>query len=429
MSTPGTYGSSITIEEVTGSRGWSVTLLGAGLPHQGAAWGLKNRIPTDFYPGNFTQGTQQVIGPKEAPSHWTGVWKRTLLLRSPATITPGGQPTHTATPWTLADFLEQLALGGARLRVTWTQTKTELIPGASPGSTFLTNGPFTYQKVREGRVAELTYTPMTGDDIKWDLSWTWVGRGASMQKAVSTRDGDSAANSAQVQSALTDAINLTGTLAPQAASNPLLPLSASPDTLGEYEQISPDFLLLSTGLNESLFTLQVGFGQTSDVGDSLDTDPSQINNSVLNLSVDTIGTVNLFTDQVGQMPFEILSTSDLAGDVAFAAGVAVDQVTQAWLVREAAQKAATKARLLASMNPGGGVKGVQQTSSTGPGQVLKVYRTRQGDTPQRVARKFYGNADRALDLMQANHLPLGQPSFPPGTVLMVPVLRSSASTG
>ena len=431
MSTPGgTYGSSLVIEEVTGTRLWSVTLTGSGLPHQGAGWGVENRVPTEFYPGNFTEGTQQVIGPKEAPSHFTGIWRRTMLLRSPAVITPGGQETQTATPGTLADFIEQLIIGGARLRVTWTQTKTELIPGATPGSTYTPSGPQQYQKIREGRATKFEVTPLTGDDIKWDISWSWVGRANGVQQtAVSTRDGDTSASTAAVQSAITDALNNTGTSSPQAASDPLYPLSATPDTLGLYESFSPAFLSLSLGLNTSLLAIQLNLTGTTTVANSIDSQPSQINNSVLNLSVDTVATVNGFTDALGRIPFEVLTVSDQETDVAYAAASAATQAQNAWIIREAALATAQRARLLASTNPGGGQKGVQQTSSTGAGQILGVCRTRDGDTPQSIARQWYGDADRALDLCQANHIPLGQPSFPTGTVLMIPVLRSSQAQG
>jgi hypothetical protein len=426
----GSYGSSITIEEVTGTRKWSITLVGAGLPHQGVGWGIENRIPTNWYPGNFTEGTQQVIGPTEADTHMTGIWRRTLLLRSPATITPGGQATQTATPGTLSDFLEQLAIGGARLRVTWTQTKTELVPGATPGGTVTPSGPTQYQKVREGRIKSFMCTPLTGDDIKWDVTWTWVGRGAGvMQKGVSSRDSEATSSAAAVQSAITDALNLTGVLAPSSAQNPLVPLSASPDTLGQLETLDPDFVDLSAGFNADLLTLQTSFSLSTSIGLSINTTPSQINNSVLNLSVDAVATCNDFTDAVGEVPFEVMSTSDDASDVAFAAGVAAGQVLQAWTLRANAQAAATKVRAALTTNPGGGAAGVQTTAGQGPGQLLGVYRTREGDTPQRVAKHWYQNADRALDLLQANHLPLGTPYFSPGTVLLIPALRSSTSQG
>lgn len=430
MTTGGSYGSAITIEEITGTQKWSVTLVGGGLPHQGASWGVKNRIPTQWYPGNFNEGTQQVIGPTEAPTHFSGIWRRTLLLRSPATITPGGQKVQTATPGTLSDFLEQLAIRGARLRVTWAQTKTEMIPGASPGGSLTASGPTSYKKIREGRIEEYTATPLTGDDIKWDCSFKWVGRGAGvMQKGVSTRDSETTSSAAAVQSAITDMQNLTGLLAPSAASNPLIPLSADPDTLGEYETLDPDFLSLSGGFNASLVTLSASFSLSASVGLSISTSPSQINNSVLNLSVDTYGECNGFTDSVGQMPFELMSASVDPSDVAFSAGVAGGQVVQAWLLRNKAVAAAQKVRAALTTNPGGGAAGVQTTSALGPGQLLGVYRTRDGDTPQGVAKDWYQNADRALDLLQANHLPLGTPSFVPGTVLMIPVLRTSTAQG
>jgi len=422
----GSYGSSITIDELTGSRRYSVTLIGAGLPHQGAAWGAENRIPTEFYPGNFTEGTQQVIGPKESPSHWTGKWTRTLLLRSPVTLN-GDSSSQSSQPSNVADFLEQMFLGGARLRVTWTQTKLEYNAPSGSGRQS-PSGPTLYQIVREGRASKWEFTPLTGDDIKWDVSWKWVGRGGTQNKVVATRDSVPTSLTAAVISTIQNARNYTGPLSYSNASNPLLAFSASIFTLGLSENFSPDFVDLSDGLNSDLFTIQTNLSQTGDVSLTLDDTPDQISNSILNLSVDAVETVNTFSDNIGQMPFEVLSNSVQATDVAYAAGVAGGQVTQAWLVREAAQNAATRARILASMNPGGGVKGVQQTSSTGPGQLLGVYRTCQGDTAQRVARQWYGNADRAGDLLKANHLPLGQPSFVVGTVLLIPVLKSSAKT-
>lgn len=421
-----TIGSSVTIEEVTGSRGWSMTLVGAGLPHQGAGWGSENRIPTEFYPGNFANGTQQVIGPKEGPTHMEGVWRRTMLLRSPATL----NGTMSATPADIWNFLESLSLGGARLRVTTTLTKTEQVPGATPGGTTTPSGPTQYQIIREGRMRTCRHIPLTQDDIRWEIEWRWVGRGGALQQtAVSTRDGGSTATTAQVQSAITDTTNLTGTSSPAAAQNPLVPLSATPDTLGEYETIAPGMISLFGGLNADLLQLQVQFGQTSSLAVSLGETPSQINNSVLNLSVSTAATVNAFTDTAGQQPFEVQSSSVYEEDICFAAAHAAAVIQSAWTVRAAALTAAAKARQLASTNPGSGQKQSQQTQGTGPGQILAVYRTRQGDTPQRVARMFYSNADRALDLLQANHLPLGQPSFAPGSVLIIPVLRSANAQG
>jgi hypothetical protein len=421
-----TIGSSVTIEEVTGTRLWSITLVGAGLPHQGAGWGHENRIPTEFYPGNFANGTQQVIGPKEGPTHMEGIWRRTMLLRSPCTV--NGQ--LTATPANLWNYLEQISLGGARLRVTTTLTKTESIPGLSPGGTTTPGGQTQYQIVREGRMRTCRHTPLTQDDIKWEIEWRWVGRGGgNQQTAVSTRDSDPSASSAQVQSSITDAVALTGTLSPSAAENPLVPLSATPDTLGEYETVAPGMLSLFSGFNASLLQLQVQFGQTQQLSLQLGYTPSQINNSVLNLSVGTAQTVNDFTDSVGQVPFEVQSTSQFEEDVCFAAAATASAIQSAWTVRDAALTAAAKARALQSTGVGGGWKGNQQTQGTGPGQILTVYRTREGDTPQRVASQWYGNADRALDLLQANGLPLGQPSFPPGTVLIIPVLRTANSSG
>ncbi len=424
----GNFGSSITIEEVTGSRKWSVTLVGAGLPRQGLSFGASNRVPTEFYPGNFAQATQQVIGPKEDPSRMEGIWRRTMLLRSPATITPGGADTLTATPTTLWTFVETLLLGGARLQVTWTATKTEQVPNASPGGTTSAGNAEMFQVVRVGRAVKWNFTPLTMDDVKWEIEWAWSGRGGSQQAVVATRDGNDSAASAAVQSSITDAMNLVGQIAASSASNPLIPLSASIFTLGVTETISPTLAGLFDGFNTSLISIQANYGATVDVANTTNGDPVQLQASVLNLSSDTIVTCNGFTDSMGEVPFELMSTSDDVGDIAMAADAAAQAVESAWKARAAAQAAFVNAQLLASANPGGGTKGQQQTQAAGAASLIAVYRTRDGDTPQRVAMKFYNDADRALDLLQANHLPFGTPSFPTGTVLMIPALRSSASS-
>jgi len=417
----GSVGSSLTIDEFSGSRNWSLTLIGAGLPHQGAGWGTENRIPTDFYPGNFARGTQQVIGPKEPPSHWNGIWRRTLLSRSPATITPGGQSQQTGTPSDLADFFDQLVLGGALLQVTWTATKYEYDHGQQGAAQ-------SYQIVRQGRVKKFEYFPLTLDDWKWEVEWTWVGRGGSQQKAVSARDSDSSSAAAAVQAAITDALEDTGDTSDDAADDPLVPFSALPTTLGLYETLGAGFFGLSFGFNASLVTLQASFGLSVSLGFSATVSTSQSAGSLLSVSVDCTDTCDAFTDSVGEMPFEVMSASDDASDQCYAAAAAATQVAAAWNVAQAAQAAAAKARILASQNPGGGAKGAQQTSSTGAGQTLGAWTTRAGDTPMSVARKWYGNPDRALELLQANHLPLGTPSFVPGTVLMVPILGSPSAS-
>jgi hypothetical protein len=426
MSTTSSQGSTFTIEEITGSRGWSVTLTGAALPHQGAGWEAENRLPTEFYQGNPV-GTQQVIGPKEGPSHWEGLWHRTMLLRSPATITPSGQSTLTATPTTLAGFLEQLFLGGARLRVTWTANKTEQIPNGAGGTS--SGNPLTFQIVREGRAARWKFTPLTVDDVKWEVSWKWVSRGGSQQTVVATRDGDPSAQAAQVQAALTDAIALTGTLSPQAATNPLVPLSATPDTLGEYETLSPGLLTTFAGFNASMLQLQVQLAGSAALAVQVGQTPSQINNSILNLSTQTIVTCNGFVDSVGETPFEVQSTSSAASDVLYAAAAISAAGQQALMASEAAEGARERAATLVSANPGGGGQTAQQTLGLASYRIRGIYRTRDGDTPMSVAAKIYGDPDRALDLLQANHCPLGQPSFQSGTVLMLPVLRSSTASG
>ena len=394
------HGSVLLIEEVSGTRGRKVTLLGPGLPFQGAGWETGLRAPTDWYPGNGVEATQQVIGPFEMPSSWEGVWRRNMLAKTPSllTATAGGQDTPVTIPFALKTFLDTLFLSGARLRVSWINQKAEQDIFGNVGQ------PKSYKIVREGRATKWGFNPDRADDIKWHVEWTWVSRGqAQLQKTVSTRDEDSTALSTQLTAGINDATNLT-----------------QPLTLAGLLSIAQAPLALMTNLNRKLLQAESRISQVADAALEVASTPAQIANSALDIATNTMSVCRQFQQQFGWIPLEYQSTSDYANDLATQgkAGAAVYESTRT-LARNA-QQSRVRAQSILSTNPGGGGATSQQTIATGAIRIIAVYRTKQGDTPQNIAARFYGSADRALDLLRANHMPWGQTGFDVGTVLLVP---------
>jgi hypothetical protein len=413
-------GSALVIAEVTGTNRRTAVLVGAGLPFQGAGWKTGNRVPTDWYPGNGVEATQQVLGPKELPSTWEGVWRRNMLLRSPCFITsPGGQQIKTATPSILKDFLDSLFWNGARLRVSWLQTKIEVTNPLfiSQIATFGVQSLGTTIKakiVREGRAKEWEFNPERSDDIKWTVSWEWVSRGqAQLQKAVSTRDDDPSALAAQVTGGVNDVVNLINT--------------PSTLSLGQLEAFAKLPLTIANNFSRQILALQSRFQQIVGIGLTLAETPAQLANETLNLATNTVAIVNQTRQQFGEVPAELNAQGGRFVDVMRATNFQGQVYEAARTLGRTAQASATKSRIVASTNPGGGVKGSQQTAATTAAQILAVYRAKDTDTPQTVAAKFYGNADQALAILQANHLPYGLTAFVGNPVLIIPRLGAGAT--
>jgi hypothetical protein len=62
-----------------------------------------------------------------------------------------------------------------------------------------------------------------------------------------------------------------------------------------------------------------------------------------------------------------------------------------------------------------------------PGSIQAVYRTRQGDTLARISQLFYKSPDHVVDLARANGLSWMTPSFPVGTILVIPTLPAATN--
>jgi hypothetical protein len=90
----------------------------------------------------------------------------------------------------------------------------------------------------------------------------------------------------------------------------------------------------------------------------------------------------------------------------------------------AAQQLAAQMRQKAP-DPGGAGRLGPQVTQAAVGDLLAIYMTKDGDTPQRISQKFYKTPDHGLDILQANRLPWHQATFNKGQALIIPRLRSA----
>lgn len=377
----GGYSSVVTITELVPG-GVTITLQGASLPFRGAEWGGELNMTTTWYPGNPDEATQQVLGPRELPTHWRGEWKRTLMGKSDShAVVSGASPPNVVAPWILRDSLEALFRRGARLAVTWSTA------GVSPTDV-------QDDIYREGRARSWKFQHDRAQDIKWEVEFNWLGRGRTQQRATSVRD-DTATSATNALASAIDA--LTKLIVP-----PLDPFTSF------------------------LRSLQKGISQIQNAiatAQHFATLPFSIANQIVGTVRDMQAVCNQTLDMLGRQPAELLalrlSVHDLTNAYAHQG-----QVGDA--VVNAARQANRAGSVLVSRVFSAALRGqrLPSTNNVAVSDVLAVYITRQGDTPHTVSMRYYGTPDHDIDILKANDLPWSQPSFPPGQALIIPNLQT-----
>jgi DNA-binding CsgD family transcriptional regulator len=439
-------GSVITIAETSGTQARRVSLIGSALPDWGASWKTSQKVVTDWYPGNGTTATQQVLGPREMPSTWGGQWRRNMMVRAPSLMgSAESSDQPVATPATLRDFLDLMFFQGARLQVTWTVDKEEVDPVSGDVAAY------QFQLVRTGRATEWDFPHDDIDDIHWSIKFDWDGRGGQQQIAASTRDADVSTLGSAVIGGINDTMTLTSPTAAffstgiglsgslggsfgfgivgGGSGNPAgIGFGATAATLGRLETVSPALLTSVATLNANLLQIQNRYQQASVLANKLQTTPIMQTQNVVAMCTTTIVAANNFRQALSAVPFELdVQVGSSLADMLRAAKYVADLMLSAAALANVAQDTRTKALPRISSNPGGGRVSGQQTAAMTAAGLIAVYTARAGDTPQWIARKFYGSAEQALFLMRANHLPWGIPSFVGGDVLIIPALTSQQS--
>jgi len=377
----------------------------------GAEWGGKLAGTTTWYPGNGEEATQQILGPQEVPSNWHGEWKRTLMGKAPTSYTDeNGADQTIVDPHVLADVLEDIFRTGFRLRVTW------IVEGLTAGQ--------TYKKVREGRVLEggwkFKYTRI--QDIEWEAQFDWLGRGRTTQRVVAVRDSSMDALTASMNA---QAANLASLQAAAGfiSSNSTVRLSASTLTLGQLETLAAAPYALLQAFGQKIQQIVSRIKQATDIGSSLENLPFAVANKGITAALDAVQTSNAICDQLGQVPPEQMALSTRVSDITRAMSFYAQNKDQAQALSKSGQDFADRLRARqATIGLQG--KNRPQSSSMVASGIIAIYITKTGDTPQTISADFYDSPDHASDILRANRLPLYQPTFPKGKVLIIPVLQT-----
>jgi hypothetical protein len=397
------YSSKISITELNGDQLRTVVLQGASLPLMGTDWAGEQKVSTTWYPGNGDEATQQVLGPREVPSHWHGNWKRTLMGRTDSVAQSGALSTgfgvlsNINQPWVLRDLLEDIFRAGTRLGVTWSVSSggSSLAPEVSEFSF----PPVDFEDIdtkiyREGRARTWKFAHDRAQDIRWEVEFDWLGRGRSQQKVTATRD-DSASAAVDALGSATDA--LSSLIVP-----PLDPFSS--------------FL---RSIQRSVSALK----GLVDTAKKFETVPLDIAGQIIDTARDVTAVCNQTIDSFGQQPPELSALKRKATDI----GRAIEHFGQVSSASSLVSRSA--ATVVQKIGPRLAVSSLTgrlspQDVNAVQSDVLAVYVTRFGDTPMRVSNQFYGTPDHSVDILRANRLPWYQPTLPAGQVLIIPNLQT-----
>lgn len=405
------YSSTLVIQELaaaSGKRQRVLVLQGPGLPFMGAEWAMKQRLVTTWYPGNGDEASQQVLGPIELPSKWSGNWSRVQLGQTPCRYNDEvGARFDLVDPKALMDAFEAIARAGMRLRVTWAQASDD------------ENQSLTGHIVREGRMGDLRFKVMRLTDIAWEVDFEWQSRGATTSKVSSVRPPTVNANGAAYLNALNALL-----VAQQIAQAQKFKPQAL--TLGQLEAIASYPTKLANSVALQVQELSNNVNRLADIAKTLATQPLQVANRGIDLATDTVAQTNKFYDTLSSVPYEAQTTKTKVAD--FVASTKSFSKT-ADLARQASRAGALFAAQLAQWQaqvPGQGAASTRSLAN--PKNVQQAYITKLGDTPQRVSQRFYNTPDHAVDILHANRLPWHLATFPERLIIIIPSLAQLATS-
>jgi hypothetical protein len=404
------YGSTLLVEELdarTGSTRRSVELVGPGLPHMGASWKSAMKVVTTWYAGNGDEATQQVLGPRELPSQWDGEWHQTMMVSAPSTYTPsdGSGPQQIVNPMDLVSALESIWRSGLRLRVTWAVSSGDGDPGK--------NGKI----VREGRAVEWDLKPDRWQDVSWQVTYEWLGRGSrAAPKLTQVRAGSTNTESAALQA------KLQALIAAQVNAQ-LYNQRPTFLNMGQLERLASAPTALVNQVATQVQRISASVGQAVSVAQTAALQPISVQQRAAQLGRDAVSQAHVMSDQLGRIPYELQTNRVTATSVLLAArqyaqfrdkadDVAAAGLAYALKLQQQRQAAALSGKLASGRN-------------SGPETVAQVYVARDGDTPQLVSQRAYGSPDHAVDILRNNRLPWHTPTFTPGQILIIPALSAT----
>lgn len=406
-------GSTVLIEELPSTgKGRKLLLVGPCLPFQGASWGGRQRVITTWYNGNGTSATQQVLGPTLIPSSWEGVFRRTLMGKTPSLYTDeNGEQVQVTSPPFIRDVLESIANSGLLLNVTWTQIR------ASDERKF--------EIVRQGRITDFDFPHDRIEDISWKITFDWMGKGANQQKAVALRDSTLGSSFAQLDSYMNELatkIEIDKIKTNKKGIN----LGASKLTLGQLEALAKAPGEAIKSVTRSLQKNVNNIRRAVDVADKFRTVPYDVANSVTNAARNNVAIANQYADSWSRKPPEANTTksnaSDLLRSYKYLAGTAqnvrdVGDQSQQIQDRFKEQLSTTGSRGESQSN--------QASSQSKPGSILAVHQVKSGETLMTLSIKYYSSPDSYITIARANKLPPIVRPLQLGRFLIIPALPTN----
>jgi hypothetical protein len=414
--------SEIVIRELAGQKR-ELRLRGPGLPKQGNSnWGGQQRVVTTWYPGNSAQATQQVLGPVESQTTWSGVWNTTRLYRTPCIYSPRpGQEFRMVFADGIREVFEEMLRSGVLLQVFWSSVESKTYGGRVIN--------------RIGRAVSWNFSYTRVDDIDWTVTWEWTSRGLNQQKVIALREDDTnqaqMATMAAMSSAVDDAVNKTKIQ----LSKRTIPNSASKFTLEQLGQILDGPSRLMRDFSQTMNRISNRVKTLGDLINRVRGMPYEIQNQALDVATTAIQAANSFTDSLTRIPPEQADAQQrlvtLTRAVSYMKGG--NDSAQAVVATTYPISAGIRAQIEARRATGENGKAmptgtnVNATNNGQPTQ-LQVHITKSGETLMSISMIYYGVVEGAYGIAVANGIGLRVVSPPVGRVLIIPPLNVGPST-
>lgn len=411
--------SAITIEELSGQKR-RLYLMGGGLPLKGAGFTSATVVSTTWNNGN-PEATQQVLTAQELPSDWQGVWRTPQLLGTPCILNDTEGEHFIGLAFELKEVVDSFRLAAQLLRVTWTNEIQRLNVDGSNSQVD------SHREVRLGRITEFDAKYANLDEIQWDATFEWVGRGAQAQKSVEFRGEDLIAatrDAMQKQDAVAKAVGEARLRALQSAGFRRKNY-ANQFTLGQLEQVANAPLAIVDSFATTVNSVSNRMQKLGDIILQVRDVPAALAGKAFDVATGAVAVATSFCDQISQKgPEQQIAGSKLSTLTRTASYFSGAQ-TQAQRMEASNNTLAQQARRRRSL-----LAGMSGAPANNPkaGDVMTVHLPRDGETMTSIAIRYY-KSDLGAELSKANGLPAFTIIPPRRMALMIPtrsVLESRA---
>ena len=419
----------ISIHESSGEKR-ALYLKGAALPKQGAAnWGGKQRVVTTWYPGNAAQASQQILGPVESQTRWSGEWNTNRIIRTPALLSSeaaGALDIFSADD--IRTVVEDMLRSGSLLEVMWGYDPERV--GIKSGVALKSYNPVRI--VRHGRAAEWDFQYSTGDDIVWSITWDWQSRGAEQQQVAEFRDGGSSTKNAL--NAMLATTEFAGDISQDNivfSQNRTVPLGANAFSLGQLLAIADGVKRQMRLYSQVMNQLSSRITDIAAIVNTVKSMPIEAVNHALDVANNMVASSNRLYDSVTRTPPELYDAQKKLASLTRAFSFAKTGTDAS------SQTAATGADSVGTLSAqiqaqqASGEQGNAQAVGVKPLRAVggtttqaQVHIARRGETLISISVLYYGTPEGSADIAYANGLSLRTATLPIGRVIIIPPARN-----